>query len=315
MDFIKDILRRFKLTYAIYNMLHKGRLKHNPPLYKKYGLKKKYYSPISSKDFGHLRPEKITPEINGLLHCDIFKSLNSDTQKSLTEFKNEGYAILRGFFNKTIIDQIIKDVEQKLLDKEVSLKYSAQRKVEFSHHKIDSVRKMGNDNRLINILKHLLNGTPKLYSSINFPNQGSEQRTHADSFHLATYPRGGMAGVWIALEKIDRDNGPISYFPKSHKMNYLTNEDYENEGNYFLIGNKPYSDYENVVEKIMEEEQFDKKIFLAEPGDVLIWHANLMHGGEPMVNKERTRKSVVFHYFREDCIWYHDISQRPCLTE
>ena len=58
---------------------------------------------------------------------------------------------------------------------------------------------------------------------------------------------------------------------------------------------------------------FEKKIFLAKKGDVLIWHANLFHGGEPHKNPEKTRKSMVLHYYNTDCICYHEISQRPAL--
>ena len=37
------------------------------------------------------------------------------------------------------------------------------------------------------------------------------------------------------------------------------------------------------------------KPFLARRGDVLIWHADLAHGGGP-ISAERTRRSVVTHY-------------------
>ncbi len=47
-------IRNYKLPYIIYNFFHKDKLKHNIPLYRKYGIKKNYYSPISSKDFAHL---------------------------------------------------------------------------------------------------------------------------------------------------------------------------------------------------------------------------------------------------------------------
>jgi ectoine hydroxylase-related dioxygenase (phytanoyl-CoA dioxygenase family) len=56
-----------------------------------------------------------------------------------------------------------------------------------------------------------------------------------------------------------------------------------------------------------------KRVFTAEKGDLLIWHANLFHGGEPHLNKAKTRKSMVLHYFATDRICYHEITQRPTL--
>ena len=42
--------------------------------------------------------------------------------------------------------------------------------------------------------------------------------------------------------------------------------------------------------------------FMARKGDVLIWHADLVHGGSPVRDLGRTRSSMVCHYFGEsDC--------------
>jgi hypothetical protein len=35
---------------------------------------------------------------------------------------------------------------------------------------------------------------------------------------------------------------------------------------------------------------------VAKKGDVLIWHADLMHGGAPIEDPKRTRKSLVAHF-------------------
>jgi ectoine hydroxylase-related dioxygenase (phytanoyl-CoA dioxygenase family) len=109
------------------------------------------------------------------------------------------------------------------------------------------------------------------------------------------------------------NNGPLHYYPGSHKLPYYLNSDYDNEGNYYMIGDKDYTQYEKMLEEKIIEHKIEKKIFTAKKGDVLIWHANLMHGGEPHIDKERTRKSMVFHYFNMNCVCYHEITQRPSL--
>lgn len=70
-----------------------------------------------------------------------------------------------------------------------------------------------------------------------------------------------------------------------------------------------------MIEEKIAHHQIKKQVFLAEKGDVFIWHANLFHGGEPHINKAKTRKSMVFHYFREGDICYHEITQRPALMK
>jgi hypothetical protein len=46
---------------------------------------------------------------------------------------------------------------------------------------------------------------------------------------------------------------------------------------------------------------------------MLIWHANLLHGGEPILNPTLTRKSMVIHYYAKDVVKYHEITERPAI--
>ena len=79
------------------------------------------------------------------------------------------------------------------------------------------------------------------------------------------------------------------------------------------LGEKSYADYEDHIEEIISKSKLEKEIFIAKKGDVFIWHANLLHGGEKVINKISTRKSMVFHYYSKDSICFHEITQRPTL--
>lgn len=184
----------------------------------------------------------------------------------------------------------------------------------FAYRKIELLRKIGTDQNLIELLSSLLSDNAILFQSINFLN-GSEQETHSDSIHMTTFPLGGLLGVWVALEDIDFDNGPLHYYPGSHLLPYYLNKDYDNEGNFFLIGDKDYSEYEKMIRFKIKEFSLEKRTFHAKAGDVFIWHANLFHGGEKHINKQKSRKSLVFHYYAQNSICYHEITQRPALFE
>jgi ectoine hydroxylase-related dioxygenase (phytanoyl-CoA dioxygenase family) len=71
--------------------------------------------------------------------------------------------------------------------------------------------------------------------------------------------------------------------------------------------------YEDKIEEIIAEKGLEKRIFEAKRGDVLIWHANLLHGGSPIAREGLTRRSMVCHYFVEGVICYHEMTQRPAL--
>ena len=307
------LIRRFKFTYAVYNFFHKKELYHNEAIYKRMGLNKKYYSPVSSKDFEKFKdniPGKI--ESSTLTFTKLFQSSTDESKKSILNFDETGYCIINNYLTSEQVDDINLEIKNGLDSKKLKFGYGG--KIMFAIHSCDLLNKTGNDKNLRELLSGLLQGNAILFQSINFI-MGSEQDTHSDSIHMTTYPLGGLLGVWIALEDIDEENGPLHYYPGSHKLPYYLNKDYDNQGNSFLIGGKSYNEYERMVENKIGERGLKKEIFKAKKGDLLIWHANLFHGGEAHINKNKTRKSVVFHYFKENSICYHEITQRPALIK
>jgi hypothetical protein len=308
-----SFLRRLKLSYAAYNVFQHRRLAHNLPLYQKLGLKKQYFSPISSRDFAHLAPDAglppVPPLAERLATSPAFQPLSAESQASLLAFEENGFAILPGFFSPETVDGINAELEKLIETKQISLRY--RNKFMFAFRQSARIRAAG-EGALRSLVAALLGHETKLFQSINFLT-GSEQRTHSDSIHMSTFPLGGMAAAWVALEDITPGNGPLHYYPGSHKLPYYLNADYQNEGTDWLIGDKEYTEYEAYITQKIAEAGLPKQVFLARKGDVFVWHANLMHGGEPHLDKAQTRKSMVFHYFSQAHICYHEITQRPAL--
>lgn len=308
------MIRRLKLIYLIYNIFNMRRLAHNVSLYRKLKLNKFYFSSISSKDFDKIDPLVLSKnkETKKLTDTELFKKLPVEDQQSLLNFENDGYSILKGYVKKENIEKINSEVDRLIGEKKIQFRY--RNKIMFAFKRIDLLRKIATEEILTELLSSLLSDKAILFQSINFLS-GSEQETHSDSIHMTTFPLGGLLGVWVALEDIEINNGPLHYYPGSHKLPYYLNKDYDNEGNFILIGDKDYSEYEKMIQYKIKEFSLEKRTFLAKAGDVLIWHANLFHGGEEHFDKNKSRKSVVFHYYAENRICYHEITQRPALFQ
>lgn len=305
------MIKKLKLSYMVYNFFQRKKLQHNVPLYKKLGLKKFYFSSVSSKDFEGIDASPLQKE-NGL-HLEqtaLYKELSYASKESITSFSETGYVLLEKYLSSELVDQINVEIETLIENKTVSYRYI--NKIMFAFHHSTLIRKVGEDKKLLELLSALMNGEAKLFQSINFL-MGSQQKTHSDSIHMTTFPLGGLLGVWIALEDIDEECGPLHYYPGSHNYPYYLNSDYNNEGSKWMLGDQDYTQYENMLAGKIEALKPEKKIFTAKKGDLFIWHANLMHGGEPHSNKQKTRKSMVFHYYNTNCICYHEITQRPAL--
>ena len=130
---------------------------------------------------------------------------------------------------------------------------------------------------------------------------------------MTTEPLGYLAAIWIALEDITEGSGELVYFPGSHKFPYIMSEDYDTGNTSLKLGDHNYPHYEEKMAAIIEKFRPERHTFLAKKGDVLFWHANLLHGGAPISNPGSTRRSMVAHYFAKDVLCYHELSQRPAV--
>ena len=309
-----NALRQFKISYTLYNFFQKKKLSYNLPLYKKFGLNKKYYSSVSSADFkGVDNPKTILDEFDSreiLPKNPEFNNLDITTQSELLKWSTDGFVILDKFFSNEEIDTFNNEVDRLVDSKKATWKNG--NKIMFAIHKSKALRDAGNNKKLTSILNLLLGKKVDLFQSINFL-QGSQQRSHSDSIHMTTFPYGNLIAVWVALEDITADSGPLHYYPGSHKLPYSFNDAYDNAGSKYKLGDKHYSKYEDLIEKVIQENNFKKEVFLPKKGDVLIWHANVLHGGEKMTNPDSSRKSMVFHYYTHDAVCFHEITQRPTL--
>ena len=309
-NFMLNALRKYKFPYMTYNFFHREKLAHNIPLYKKYGLKKKYYSSVSSSDFKNLPENTRVFNLDSVRNQAYYQQLNEESKRSVDEFDTNGYAIIKNFISPENVDTINSQIDE--LVENGTLKFKYINKLMFAIHHSELISNAGTNPNFLSFLSSLFDGKAKLFQSINFLH-GSQQKTHSDSIHMTTYPLGGLIGVWIALEDIDEQNGALHYIPGSHKLPYFMNEDYDNSGNSFKIGEKGYKAYEEFIDSKVKKLGLKKEVFHAKKGDALIWHANILHGGEPHLDKNRTRKSLVYHYFDQESICYHEVTERPAL--
>ncbi len=312
-------LRGLKASYVINNLLNAKKLQHNKKLYKKFGLKKSIYAPIGSKDFGYsLAADMLwldTPGVIGTLSQNAdFQKFTQEEQGQIIHFIEKGYLVLKGFYDENEVEGINEEVDRLLAEQKTGFNYTG-RKIMDAHRFSEKIDQgIFKNQRLLKLLNFIMGRKVIPFQTINFL-EGSEQRTHSDSIHMTTQPPGYLIACWTALEKIHEGNGAVFYFPGSHRLPYVTTQDYDAGNSRFFIGKESNKRYEDKIEEVVSDCGLSKEYFYAEKGDVLVWHANLLHGGMPITQSNATRKSMVAHYFCEDVICYHEMSQRPALID
>ena len=226
------------------------------------------------------------------------------------KFKRDGYVILSlpHLLNK--IDIINDKIDKIIIKKNFktnpkSFHYNKSPRIVESWKEISEVRTIAYDKVLLKILKILKNNKePIPFSTINFL-KGTEQPMHSDYIHFATIPKNYLVGVWVALEDIKKNAGPLAIVNASHKFPTLTNE----KLNLKIPSNekelkKNYTAYEKYVRNIIKRKKTKVKEIPIKKGEAIIWDANLLHGGLKIKDKNLTRKSLVYHFHFKGCKKY-----------
>jgi len=165
-----------------------------------------------------------------------------------------------------------------------------------------SIKALALEPMVLDLLWHLYGREPFAFQTLNFA-VGSEQHFHSDAVHFNSYPHGFMCGVWIALQDVQRESGPLIYFPGSHRLPYLSARSLGLDRDAVMAEPHPQRFFEPIWQKAVSENLFEKQEFLPKRGELLIWHANLLHGGEPVQDRSSRRWSQVIHYFFSDCLY------------
>ena len=311
------ILRDFRFSYYLNNLLNRKMLEHNKELYKKYGFNRSIYKSLSAADFRNSKNElPWLDQPNGhhaLAEHPRLKGFSPEIQASLHQWPHKGFMILEKFFDEKAVDLANEEVDRLLAAKKIDFNYS-ETKLMNAWQESEGVNALYRDRRLLKLLGFILGKKVIPFQTINFLH-GSNQKAHSDFIHMATEPRGYLIAAWIALEDIQVDSGPLFYYPASHKLPYVMTADYPSGNTKFKLGPYTYKRYEEKIASVIKESGLKPHYFLPKKGDVLIWHGNLLHGGSPVANKKLTRKSQVGHYFAEGVICYHEITQRPALID
>lgn len=248
-----------------------------------------------------------------LIESPLFSALKADwglseeEERIATDLHEKGYAVLD--FPDGELEARIDRIQRHLgprygidFDALDSDKTVGERRVQDAWRFDEDVRAIATNQAVIDLLSKLYGRNAFPFQTLNFP-VGTQQDGHSDSVHFSSLPERFMCGVWLAMEDIGPDAGPLFYYPGSHRWPIMTNG---------LIGRRGYGSdlssaqdpYGPAWRALCEAHGAQEEVFLARKGQALIWCANLLHGGSHQRNPTLTRWSQVTHYYFDNCIYY-----------
>lgn len=146
------------------------------------------------------------------------------------------------------------------------------------------------DARIRAVMNDILDTEPlAVQTMVYFKPAGARgQALHQDNRYLTVRPS-TCIGAWMALDRCDPENGCLQVVPGSHTLPVLCPIKGDTTVS-FTSETVPLPEGASVVDVVME------------PGDVLFFHGNLIHGSEPNRSTDRFRRIIVGHYIMGDAV-------------
>ena len=228
------------------------------------------------------------------------RRLSPDVVGKVRRLRQEGFFLAEGLVPTDLADRIRAETTEALAGKD-----RVQDAWQFS----PAVRELALLPSVLEQLGDIYGRRPVPFQTLNFE-FGTQQRHHSDLVHFNSLPSRFMCGVWVALEDVDESNGPLFYYPGSQR---LPDPFFQHLGLQPSLAS--YNVYEIVQRALVEAAGLQPVELHARAGDALVWSANLVHGGSPVLSPGRTRWSQVTHYFFADCVYVSPMHSDPDIGE
>jgi ectoine hydroxylase-related dioxygenase (phytanoyl-CoA dioxygenase family) len=129
----------------------------------------------------------------------------------------------------------------------------------------------------------------------------TERDWHQDYYLNVPGVGSHYVAAWMALDNISPDSGPFEFAVGSHVLPPMTQKkiftllspsDQANP-NWPKITERMVAE---ACKQIIDERGYRVEQFLANRGDMLVWHSRLLHRGSPPIVPGTERKSLISHY-------------------
>ena len=224
----------------------------------------------------------------------------------IAHYIDNGYVVFPRAIDSTLVDEYLALFEQVWNDppKSVTARH-AGKVLPLSRDLYDKVAKVNGVHQyfsrsgelifpspVLRFLSQIYDRPPVVFQTMTM-RLGSEEPLHIDTGPLPLTEPMSLTGGWVALEDIQPFSGEFQFVPGSHLLPELLVHGVSKAHHGDMT---EYGRILNETQRMCDERGLKTEYFLGKKGDVLIWHADLMHGGKMIEDEKRTRKSMVAHY-------------------
>lgn len=218
----------------------------------------------------------------------------SDIQK---QWRTDGVVILEDFIPDDMIEAYRSDwIQHNRKNHDRPMGYPR----ECAYFQVASLMNLCTYAPLAEVLESLI-GEP-MGVHLNLTGWKSTQRNwHQDGYLNPDSNRDHYLAVWVALNDIHPDSGPFEYVRGSHMLPIITQDNTLSRLTPEQAVDPMWPKYSEefltpMFDDILVRGNMQSEKFIAKRGDVLIWHARLMHRGTVPNDPELWRETAILHY-------------------
>ncbi len=259
--------------------------------------------------FGGLWTDRVDADeqLERRLHSGRF---SSDLTPAITRWITDGYVILPGAADTVVCDRLAEELAGAWRDGHpdqivVDSRTGAPRRLEAgdetrltravdAHVHFRSAQELLQSPRVTEFLHAVFDADPLYFQTLVFET-GSEQGLHQDTAFVVVDRPLELVGVWFALEDVRSGAGELQYAPGSHRLAdhcFAPGRRHFDSG---VDGHEAHVSYYPSIARRCDDAGLSVSRFLPSKGDVLVWSADLVHGGAPITDPALTRRSLVAH--------------------
>ena len=222
-----------------------------------------------------------------------------DEKEIVENFERDGYVFVRGFLDSDEIAELREHLHHFFEEAVPTMPYnhvfyedkadkSSLKQLQHMYEYDAFFSKLMRNSKFEKLAEMLL-GEPVEGKNMQYfnksPKIGKPTPAHQDGYYFMLEPPTAVT-MWLALEKVDEENGCVRYLPGSHK------EGYRPHGKTATLG------FSQGITDFGTPDDLERELFFpAEGGDLLVHHALTVHRADGNQSANRTRQALGFIYY------------------
>ena len=225
---------------------------------------------------------------------DVNEAFLSNIQKG---WRQNGVVIVDSLIPDDMIEAYRQDwIQHNRVNHDRPLGYPG----ECAYFQVESLMNIATYAPLHNILEHLIGDQMGIHLNLTGW-KSTERNWHQDGYLNPDANKDHYLAVWVALDDVHEDAGPFEYVPGSHVLPVITQDATKARLEPHERDDPNWPKYSErfltpMFEDILDRGNLETEKFIAKKGDVLIWHARLMHRGSTPNNPDLWRETAILHY-------------------